>query len=155
MELSDGDDDDESNTRKKKGHGIESILGLTASATRNPLGAITGLATKLLPVLGPLMAPLIVPQIVDAVIDQITKPGMPMDPRFKRIISNEILAAMTRQQQEESRTGRRNVTIQARQGFMHLGVGGNNSIMRQISEGAGASPRISNIGLLEHSQGLR
>ncbi len=139
----------------ESGTNVGAILGITASAVRNPAGAITSLATKLLPILGPAMAPLLIIPITEAVIDKITAPGMPVDPRFKRIIANEILAGMTRQSQEESRTGRRNVIIQSRPGFMHLGVGGNNSIMRQISEGAGASPRISNIGLLEHSQGLR
>lgn len=132
-----------------------SFLSQARGAITDPAGFALDLIKPYIPALIPIIAATAVPLIVQAAIDQLTRPGMPLDPRFKRIIANEVLGLLDRQTQENSKIGARNVIIQSRNGFLNANGAGSDSILRQIREGRGPTPFTSDIGLQEKAGGVK
>ena len=132
-----------------------SILSQARSASGDPAGFVLDFFKPYIPVLVPLLAAAAAPLIVQNVIDLLTRPGMPLDPRFKRVIVNEVLGLLDRQQQEDSKIGARDVVVQSRAGFMNMNGAGSNSILKQIREGKGPTPFTSTIGLQEKAGGVK
>jgi hypothetical protein len=123
-----------------------------AGIIRNPSSAAF---SALMTAAAPVIAPLVIQQTVEAVIDQLTRPGGILDTRFRREVLNEVNAFLTRQQQQNTRIGDRNVIIQAAPGFSNRGGFGHDSILRRISENRGDDYRTSGIGLNDKANGVR
>jgi len=145
--------DAEEKTGKKKGK-LESEASRQASrvigVANNP-AAIVAQALPLLPhtvliTFAIMLAPLI--------FDILTKPGGPLDLRFKRIISDEVNAFLSRQSQRDTEMGVRQVIIQAKTGFTATNGENNYNTLRGIREGGVNEERLSRIGMKDHSKGV-
>jgi len=148
--------DSEQNTGKNKvkGKGLES--GLTSSASRvlgvaNNPASIVSLGLPLLPhtvlvAFAIAMAPLI--------FDILTRPGGPLDLRFKRIIDDEINAFLSRQTQKDTEMGVRQVIIQSKTGFTAKNGANNYNTVRGIREGGIDKERLDRIGMVDHTKGI-
>ena len=79
-----------------------------------PHAAVVALAIKLYPV----------------IIDYLTRPGGPMDIRFRRKIELEWNGFLDRQTQKNTQLGIRGVRIQSRAGFIQLSGGASGNSMR-------------------------
>jgi len=93
-----------------------------------------------------LLAPLI--------FDILTKPGGPLDLRFKRIISDEVNAFLSRQTQRDTEMGVRQVIIQGKTGFTATDGKNNYNTLRGIREGGVNEERLTRIGMKDHSKGV-
>jgi len=93
-----------------------------------------------------LLAPLI--------FDILTKPGGPLDLRFKRIISDEVNAFLSRQTQKDTEMGVRQVIIQAKTGFTSTNGENSYNTLRGIREGGLNEERLTKIGMIDHSKSV-
>lgn len=128
-------------------------IGQIGSMIKNPTGAIT---SRLLAATGAagVIAMLIKP-VTEAVIGELTRPGGFLDKRFRREMLNEIEFYLSRQQQQLTRIGERNVIIQAKAGFANQNQHSHDSIVRRIAEDRGDEYRVSGIGLNDRASGLK
>lgn len=83
-----------------------------------------------------------------------TKPGGPLDLRFKRIIDDEITAFLSRQTQKDTEYGVRQVIIQSKIGFTATNGKNNYNTVRGIREGGIDKERLDRIGMVDHSRGV-
>jgi len=88
------------------------------------------------------------------IFDILTKPGGPLDLRFKRIISDEVNAFLSRQTQKDTEMGVRQVIIQGKTGFTATDGKNNYNTLRGIREGGVNEERLSRIGMKDHSKGV-
>jgi len=93
-----------------------------------------------------LLAPLI--------FDILTKPGGPLDLRFKRIISDEVNAFLSRQSQRDTEMGVRQVIIQSKTGFTAVNGFNNYNTVKGIREGGVNKEQLDRIGKVDHSRGV-
>lgn len=88
------------------------------------------------------------------IFDLLTRPGGPLDLRFKRIIDDEINAFLSRQTQRDTEMGVRQVIIQSKTGFTATNGKNNYNTLRGIREGGVNEERLSRIGKVDHSKGV-
>ena len=103
-----------------------------------PHAALVALAIALLPM----------------VFDEMTRPGGVLDLRWKRYISEEINAFLSRQTQKDTEMGVRQIIIQSKKGF--TASNGMNSYNTQagLREGGLNKEKIERFGMKDHSKGL-
>ncbi len=87
------------------------------------------------------------------IFDILTKPGGPLDLRFKRIIDDEINAFLSRQTQKDTEFGVRQVIIQSKTGFTATNGANNYNTVRGIREGGLNKELFDRIGRIEHTKG--
>ena len=88
------------------------------------------------------------------IFDILTKPGGPMDLRFKRIVDDEINAFLSRQAQKDTEFGTRQVIIQSRKGFTASNAENSFNTLRGIREGGLDKERLDRLGMVDHAKGL-
>ncbi len=88
------------------------------------------------------------------IFDILTKPGGPLDLRFKRIIEDEVNAFLARQTQKDTEMGVRQVIIQGKTGFTSANGKNNYNTLRGIREGGLNEERLTRIGMVDHSKGV-
>lgn len=131
-----------------EGTSMMDVLRGASAGANGPMGAI-GMLGRFIPHIA---AGLLAIGFAKKISDFIFGAGGPADLRFKRDMPKEIENYLTRQQQRDTQIGKRQVIIQAQQGFLNLQGKGNSNTMRQIVESVGGN-RLSNIGLNERSYG--
>jgi len=131
------------------------MLGQAQSALSSPSDFLLSQAQTLVPILVPLLTVALSPQIAETAIDLFTAPGMPLDPRVKRMIQQEVFGILDRQTQENSRIGIRNVSIQSKAGFLLNNGGGSQSLLQQVRDGTGPSVGTTVIGTQLRSEGVK
>ena len=114
-----------------------------STAIVNPTGFLKG---QLMRAIGPALVLLIAAQTAEQVIKILRSPGMFADPRFRRNIQNEVEFYLSRQQQQATRIGLRQVIIQSEGGFRNMNGAANTNTLRQIRENPA---RISAVGFNE------
>jgi len=82
-----------------------------------------------------------------------TKPGGPLDLRFKRIIENEINGFLARQTQIDTEMGVRQVIIQSKTGFTATNGANNYNTVRGIREGGINEELLERVGKVDHTKG--
>ena len=87
------------------------------------------------------------------IFDILTKPGGPLDLRFKRIIDDEINGFLSRQTQKDTEYGVRQVIIQSKTGFTATNGVNNYNTVRGIREGGINKDLFDRIGRIEHTKG--
>ncbi len=87
------------------------------------------------------------------IFDILTKPGGPLDLRFKRIIDDEINGFLSRQTQKDTEFGVRQVIIQSKTGFTATNGVNNYNTVRGIREGGINKDLFDRIGRIEHTKG--
>ena len=92
--------------------------------------------------------------ILFSIFDLLTKPGGPLDLRFKRIIDDEINAFLSRQTQKDTEMGVRQVIIQSKTGFTASNGKNNYNTLRGIREGGLNEERLTRIGKVDHTKGV-
>lgn len=92
--------------------------------------------------------------LTSLIFDQLTKPGGPLDLRFKRIIEDEINGFLSRQTQRDTEMGVRQVIIQGKTGFTSTNGKNNYNTLRGIREGGVNEERLTRIGKIDHSKGV-
>jgi len=88
------------------------------------------------------------------IFDVMTKPGGPLDLRFKRIVQNEINPFLSRQAQKDTEMGVRQVIIQSKIGFTASNGETAFNTMRGIREGGLDKERLDRFGIIDHSKGI-
>lgn len=134
---------------------ISSQLTDIKQLTTNPSGFILSMIMPLVPILGPMMVAASMPMIIDTIIEVLTRPGFPLDPRFKRRLDEEFNSQLDRQTQFNSSIGARNVVIQTKAGWINMQGAGHRSAMKDVREGTGRGVRQGFIGIEDKSVGLR
>ena len=104
-------------------------------------------------ILGPLVVVAMLPEIIDGVIKFLTMPGMPLDPRFKRLLDEEWNSGMERQRQFNTFIGARNVTAQTSAGWRNMMGAGHRSVFRDVAQGTGLGPRTGVMNIADKSLG--
>ncbi len=145
--------DSEEKTAKKKGTkekqgaaAIKKTLGGIIDPTSIVASALPYLPHSVLITFAILLAPLI--------FDVLTKPGGPLDLRFKRIIDDEINAFLSRQTQKDTEMGVRQVIIQSKIGFTASNGQNNYNTLKGIREGGLNEEKLARIGKVDHSKGV-
>lgn len=87
------------------------------------------------------------------IFEQLTRPGGPIDLRFKRMIDDEINAFLSRQTQKDTEFGYRQVVIQSKLGFTAPNGVNNYNTVRGIREGGLDKERLDRIGMVDHTKG--
>lgn len=146
-------DSEQKTGKKSKGKlqkGALSTVSTVGAAGQDPASVIARVLPLLpqatLIALALLLAPLI--------FDILTKPGGPLDLRFKRIISDEVNAFLSRQTQRDTEMGVRQVIIQAKTGFTSTNGVNNYNTLRGIREGGVNKEQLDRIGKVDHSKGI-
>jgi len=88
------------------------------------------------------------------IFDILTKPGGPLDLRFKRIISDEVNAFLSRQSQRDTEMGVRQVIVQSKTGFTAVNGHNNYNTVKGIREGGINKEQLDRIGKVDHSKGV-
>ncbi len=138
--------------KKKKGKLEAQGAGLVKTglgAATNPAGAAMSLVQFMPHAALVLLAVSLTPFIFDV----LTKPGGPMDLRFKRIIDEEINAFLSRQTQKDTEMGVRQVIVQSKLGFTASNGLNNYNTMKGIREGGINKERLDRLGMIDHSKG--
>lgn len=139
----------------KKSKGKLQQAGLTGATMATGIGqdpasviarVLPSLPQATLLALALLLAPLI--------FDTLTKPGGPLDLRFKRIISDEVNAFLSRQTQRDTEMGVRQVIIQSKTGFTAVNGFNNYNTLKGIREGGINKEQLDRIGKVDHSKGV-
>jgi len=91
--------------------------------------------------------------IVPFIFDFMTKPGGPLDLRFRRIMSEEISAFLSRQSQRDTEMGTRQVIIQSKTGFTATNGFNNYNTLRGIREGGLNEELMERVGKVDHTKG--
>jgi len=92
--------------------------------------------------------------ITPFIFDILTKPGGPLDLRFKRVISDEVNAFLSRQTQRDTEIGVRQVVIQSKTGYTASNGANNYNTLRGIREGGIDKERLDRIGKVDHAKGV-
>ena len=92
--------------------------------------------------------------IAPVVFEYITRPGGPMDVRWKRVLELEFNAFLARQTQKDTQMGPRQVIIQSKVGFTAANGLNNYNTSRGIREGGINPERESRIKMTDHTKGL-
>jgi len=140
-------------TGKTKSELEKTGIGATSkviSISQNPAG-IVAQGLPLLPHAALIAFALVLAPLI---FDILTKPGGPLDLRFKRIISDEVNAFLSRQSQRDTEMGVRQVIIQGKTGFTATNGENNYNTLRGIREGGVNEERLSRIGKVDHSKGV-
>jgi len=146
-------DSEEKTGKKSKGKiqqaglsGVSTISGIGNDPTSIISRALPLLPQAALVGLALLLAPLI--------FDILTKPGGPLDLRFKRIISDEVNAFLSRQSQRDTEMVFRQVIVQSKPGFTAVNGFNNYNTQRGIREGGINKELMDRIGKVDHSKGI-
>ncbi len=136
--------------------GLGGGLGMSPSKIGSMIKNPMGMAQARLFAAGaaPVLIAMMIKPVTEAIIAELTRPGGLLDTRFKRDIPNEIAFYLSREQQQRSRIGDRQVIIQTAPGFSNRGGFGHDSILRRISENRGDAYRTSGIGLTDKAYGV-
>jgi hypothetical protein len=132
-----------------------SAIGTAQSALSSPAEFLLSQAERMVPILVPLLVVAMAPKLIETAIDLMTAPGMPLDPRWKRAIQKEVFGILSRQQQENSRIGLRNVSIQSHEGFIMTNGGASQSLLQQVKDGTGPSVGTTVIGTQFRAEGVK
>lgn len=92
--------------------------------------------------------------LVPMIFDELTRPGGILDLRWRRIISNEISAYLSRQTQKDTQFGVRQVIIQSKTGFTATNGKNNYNTLRGIREGGLNKELFDRIGMVDHTKGV-
>ncbi len=114
-----------------------------SQALINPTGLLKGVFLK---AVGPALVAIIAAQTAEQIIKILRSPGMFADPRFRRNLQTEFEFYLSRQQQQATRIGLRQVIIQSDAGFRNMNGAANTNTLRQIRENPS---RISAVGFNE------
>ena len=138
-------------TGKSKEINEKQITQSISTVARSNPASIVSIGLGLLPhaaliTLAVSLAPLI--------FDILTKPGGPLDLRFKRIIDDEINAFLSRQTQKDTEMGVRQVIIQSKLGFTASNGLNNYNTLKGIREGGINKERLDRLGMVDHSKGV-
>jgi len=109
---------------------------------------------KVLPSLPQATLILLAISLAPLIFDLLTRPGAPLDLRWKRIISDEVNAFLSRQTQKDTEFGVRQVIIQAKTGFTSTNGHNNYNTLRGIREGGLNEERLTRIGMVDHSKSV-
>jgi len=146
-------DSEQKTGKKSKGQlqqagltGVSAISGIGNNPTSIIARVLPSLPQATLIAFALLLAPLI--------FDILTKPGGPLDLRFKRIISDEINAFLSRQTQRDTEMGVRQVIIQSKTGFTAVNGFNNYNTVKGIREGGINREQIDRIGKVDHTKGV-
>lgn len=135
---------------KKKEKQVAAGITSTISKVQNP-ASIVASGLPLLPHAALIALAIALSPII---FDILTKPGGPLDLRFKRIIDDEINAFLSRQTQKDTEMGIRQVIIQSKTGFTAANGKNNYNTVRGIREGGLDKERLDRIGMVDHSKGV-
>lgn len=97
---------------------------------------------------------LIAASMAPLVFDILTKPGGPMDVRWKRLVGDEVNAFLSRQSQKDTEMGVRQVIIQSKKGFTAPNGVNSFNTTRGIREGGENKERSDRIGMIDHAKGV-
>ena len=86
------------------------------------------------------------------VFEHITRPGGPLDTRFKRYLEDEQNAFLSRQTQKDTEIGVRQVIVQAKRGFTASNGLNHFNSQKGIREGGIDKERLDRLGLEDHSR---
>jgi len=147
-------DSEEKTGKKKKGVAEQQfasgVKGAFSERLQDPVGMMADtiplLPHKALITLAVLLTPII--------FETLTKPGGPLDLRFKRVISDEINAFLSRQTQRDTEMGVRQVIIQSKTGFTAVNGFNNYNTLKGIREGGVNNELLSRVGKVDHSKGI-
>ncbi len=146
-------DSEQKTGKKSKGQlqqaglsGVSGIVGIGNNPASIIARVLPTLSQATLIAFALLLAPLI--------FDILTKPGGPLDLRFKRIISDEVNAFLSRQTQRDTEMGVRQVIIQSKTGFTAVNGFNNYNTVKGIREGGINKEQIDRIGKVDHSRGV-
>lgn len=146
-------DSEQKTGKKSKGQlqqagltGVSSVAGIGNDPASIIARVLPSLPQATLIAFALLLAPLI--------FDILTKPGGPLDLRFKRIISDEVNAFLSRQTQRDTEMGVRQVIIQSKTGFTATNGFNNYNTVKGIREGGINKEQIDRIGKVDHSRGV-
>ena len=114
----------------------------------------TSIIAKVLPLLPHATLVVFALLLAPLIFEILTKPGGPLDLRFKRIISDEVNAFLSRQTQKDTEMGVRQVIIQAKTGFTSTNGQNNYNTLRGIREGGLNEERLTKIGMIDHSKSV-
>ena len=145
--------DSEEKTGKKKGTKERQ----SAAAIKKTIGGVqdpTSMVAMALPLLPHAVLISFAIMLAPLIFDVLTKPGGPLDLRFKRIIDEEINAFLSRQTQKDTEMGIRQVVIQSKTGFTAANGKNNYNTVRGIREGGLDKERLDRIGMTDHSKGV-
>ena len=92
--------------------------------------------------------------LVPMIFDELTRPGGILDLRWRRIISNEVSAYLSRQTQKDTQFGVRQVIIQSKIGFTATNGKNNYNTLRGIREGGLNKELFDRIGMIDHTKGV-
>ena len=146
-------DSEEKSGKKKKGKKEAFVAGQTSKvigAANDP----TSIVATALPFLPHTVLVAFAIVITPLIFDILTRPGGPLDLRFKRIISDEVNAFLSRQTQKDTEMGVRQVIIQSKTGFTAKNGVNNYNTVRGIREGGIDKERLDRIGMVDHSKGV-
>jgi len=129
--------------------GLSTVSTITGAA-QNP----TSIIAKALPFLPHATLVLLALSLASLIFDILTKPGGPLDLRFKRIISDEVNAFLLRQTQRDTEMGVRQVIIQSKTGFTAVNGFNNYNTLKGIREGGINKEQLDRIGKIDHSKGV-
>jgi len=139
----------------KQAKGKLQQAGLSTVSTITGVGQDpTSIIAKVLPNLPQAALLLLAISLAPLIFDTLTKPGGPLDLRFKRIISDEVNAFLSRQTQRDTEMGARQVIIQSKTGFTATSGFNNYNTLKGIREGGINKEQIDRIGKVDHSKGV-
>ncbi len=120
-----------------------------ASLVQNPANAFA----SLIPLLPHAALLALAISLAPFIFDFLTKPGGPMDLRFRRIIREEINGFLSRQAQKDTEFGVRQVVIQSKTGFTAANGQNNYNTLRGIREGGVNEELLARVGKVDHTKG--
>lgn len=145
---------DSEEKKKKKGRNEAKGVSLVKQGIQvgqNPMSTMLARALPLLPHTVLLSFAI---SLAPMVFAYITRPGGPLDVRWKRVLENEFNAFMARQTQKDTMMGVRQVIIQSKIGFTASNGVNNYNTQRGIREGGINPERDSRIQMVDHTKGL-
>lgn len=96
---------------------------------------------------------LLAASLAPMIFKELTKPGGPYDLRFRRIVSDEVNAFLSRQTQKDTEMGVRQVIIQSKTGFTAKNGANNYNTTKGIREGGIDTELIKRNGMINHTVG--
>jgi hypothetical protein len=130
-----------------------SQLSDVQSMVTNPRGFLIKNMELIMPTLTPLLIAAIMPEVMKHIIQELTRPGMPLDPRFTRFLEDEWNSMLARQKQFDTSIGRRGLVVQTKSQWINRQGAGHGSNFKRIAEGTGTGPRKNQFGLDEDTTG--
>jgi len=139
--------------KKKKGTKEKQATGLVSRTISN-LSNPVGIVSQAIPFLPHAALIALAVGLAPFIFDILTKPGGPLDLRFKRIVDDEINAFLSRQAQKDTEMGIRQVIIQSRKGFTASNAENSFNTMRGIREGGLDKERLDRLAMVDHAKGV-